>query len=61
MATNEALRAARGRRSVEEICKNCGISVSSYRKYESGSRQPRDKVKIKLSKFLGVSVSDLFF
>ena len=57
----ENLKRARGTRSCEEIAKRADISVSAVRMYESGERIPRDEVKIRLSRVLGVSLVELFY
>lgn len=44
-----------------EVAKCLGISVSAITNYELGVRIPRDEIKIRLAKFYGKSVSDIFF
>lgn len=55
------LRAMRGGRSQQTIASAIGISQSALAMYESGMRNPRDGIKIRLAKFFGVRVSDIFF
>ena len=55
------LRAMRGDRSQHTIASAIGISQSALAMYESGMRNPRDNIKIRLAKFFGVRVSDIFF
>lgn len=57
----ENLKRARGTRSREEIAKKADISISAVHMYESGERIPRDEVKIRLSRVLGVSLVELFY
>lgn len=57
----ERLRAARGDRQRSEIAERAGISLSAIQMYEDGKRMPRDTVKIRLSKVLGVGIADLFY
>lgn len=47
--------------SAREFGKIIGVSQSSISMYESGLRIPRDDLKIKISKFYGVSVESIFF
>ncbi|SEN53056.1 helix-turn-helix transcriptional regulator [Lihuaxuella thermophila] len=51
----------RGDKSRDEVAKAIGISVSALQMYENGRRIPRDPVKIKLAKYYGVSVQEIFF
>lgn len=57
----ENLKKARGNRSREEIAKKAEISVSAVQMYENGDRIPRDAIKIRLSRILGVSIVELFY
>lgn len=57
----DTLRRLRGNISREEVATNCDISVSALAMYETGARVPRDDVKIKLAKFFGKSIEDIFF
>lgn len=51
----------RGSRTQEEVARDNGLSISAVGMYERGERIPRDEVKIKLAKYYGVSVGDIFF
>lgn len=51
----------RGKRKQEEIAKAVGISVSALSMYERGERMPRDEIKIRLAKFYGTTVEEIFF
>ena len=51
----------RGKRKQEEIAKAVGISVSALSMYERGERIPRDEIKIRLAKFYGTTVEEIFF
>lgn len=55
------LRKLRGNRSREEVAAALGLSVSALQMYENGYRIPRDEFKIRLSRYYGVSVQELFF
>lgn len=61
MSVGERLRALRGERTQEEISNELGITKSSYAMYERGERTPRDEVKVRISKYYGVSVQELFY
>ena len=61
MSVGERLRALRGERTQEEISKELGITKSSYAMYERRERTPRDEVKVRISKYYGVSVQELFY
>lgn len=61
MSVGERLRALRGERTQEEISKELGITKSSYAMYERVERTPRDEVKVRISKYYGISVQELFY
>lgn len=61
MSMGETMRALRGAKSQEEVAREVGITKSSYAMYERDERTPRDEVKVRLAKYFGVSVQDLFF
>ncbi len=47
--------------SRETFCKDVDITSSALSMYESGHRVPRDEVKIRIAKRLGMSIEALFF
>jgi putative transcriptional regulator len=51
----------RGGKSREEVANAVGISVSALRMYENANRVPRDDIKIRIARYYGVSVEELFF
>jgi transcriptional regulator with XRE-family HTH domain len=57
----ERLIALRGSKSREEVAKCVGTSVSAIQMYENGRRIPRDEIKVRLARFYGTSVEDIFF
>ena len=57
----ERLIKLRGSLTREMVAKAAGISVSAVSMYENGERIPRDAIKIKLAKFYGMSVQEIFF
>lgn len=59
--TGTILRKLRGDRSQEEIATALGITKSSWAMYERDERVPRDEVKIRIAKFFGKSVEELFY
>lgn len=58
--TGTILRKLRGDRTQEEIAAALGITKSSWAMYERDERVPRDEVKIRIAKFFGKSVEELF-
>lgn len=61
MPYNIMLRKLRGERSQTQVAAALGITKSSWAMYERGERVPRDEVKIKIAKFFGLSVQEIFF
>lgn len=61
MNTAEKLRQLRGNASQKEAAEAIGITTSALSMYENGCRTPRDHIKIKIAKYYGVSVEELFF
>ena len=55
------LKDLRGERTLGEVAKAVGISVSSLGMYETGRRIPRDDVKIRIAKYYGTTVAAIFF
>lgn len=55
------LRELRGNKTVEEVAKDIGISRSALAMYESEERAPRDGIKVKIAKFYGKTVQEIFF
>ncbi len=58
---SERLIELRGRRRQKEVADAVGISQSTYAMYEQGKRIPSDEVKIKLARFFGKTVQEIFF
>jgi len=61
MTAGKILRDLRGKRSQEETAQAIGITKSSWAMYERGERVPRDEVKVKIARFFGKSVQEIFF
>lgn len=57
----ERLICLRGKKSREEVANAVGVSVSAISMYENGERIPRDNIKIKLAKYYGKTVQEIFF
>lgn len=51
----------RGERKQEQVAKEVGISRSALAMYEAGERIPRDEIKVRLARYYGVGVQELFF
>ena len=51
----------RNGRSSNTIANELRISPSALRMYEAGLRVPRDDIKIRIAKFYGENVEDIFF
>lgn len=47
--------------SREMFCNQAGITQSALSMYENGQRIPRDEIKVKIARLLGVSIEALFF
>lgn len=58
---NELLRELRGGKTQEEIAKDIGITKSAWAMYERGERIPRDEVNVKIAKYFGRTIEELFF
>ncbi|MCI5679700.1 MAG: helix-turn-helix transcriptional regulator [Bacteroidales bacterium] len=54
------LRIERGE-TLEYASAAIGISRSALAMYELGERAPRDEVKVKLSKYYGKGIEEIFF
>ena len=55
------LKRLRGIRTMSGLAQELGIPVSTYQSYEYGARHVPDAVKIKIAKYYGLSVSEIFF
>lgn len=51
----------RGNKPREEVAKELEISVSAIQMYENGERIPKDEIKLKIAKYYGKSVQEIFF
>lgn len=55
------LKDARGETPRKDVCEALGISISALMMYENGKRVPRDTIKLKLAKYYGKSIEELFY
>lgn len=58
---NKKMAELRGDRSLRDIAKELEIPYSTYAMIETGHRFPRRNLQLKLAKFYGVTVDELFF
>ncbi|WP_231504276.1 helix-turn-helix transcriptional regulator [Brevibacillus borstelensis] len=58
---NEKMASLRGERSQKQVADELGIPVSTYAMIEAGHRFPRKELQLKLSRYFGVTVDELFF
>lgn len=57
----ERLRILRAGKSRHEVAKDLGISYVLYGMYEQGVRNPSDSNKLKIARYFGVPLFDIFF
>ena len=55
------LRELRGEKSREEVAIAVGVTASAISMYECGARVPHDEIKVRLAKYFGCSVQDIFY
>lgn len=55
------LRELRGKNTLNDTASDLGISISALVMYENGNRIPRDEIKLKIAKYYGKSVEEIFF
>ena len=51
----------RGKKTQEKVANDLGITKSSWAMYERDERVPRDEVKIRIAKYFGKSVQEIFY
>lgn len=61
MPFGEILKELRGNRSQETMAKELNITKSSLAMYERNERIPRDEVKVRIAKYFGKTVQEIFF
>lgn len=55
------LKALRGEKTQKEVADAIGVSSMAISQYEQGERVPNDTVKLKLARYYGKTVEELFF
>ena len=55
------LRELRGEKNAEEVAKALGVTPQAVYMYERGERIPRDEIKIRIAKYFGRTVTEIFF
>ena len=55
------LRKLRGEKCREEVAIAVGVTASAISMYECGARVPHDEIKVRLAKYFGCSVQDIFY
>lgn len=55
------LKQLRGKRTLKTVSEDLGISDSTLNGYELGKRRPKDEIKIKIAKYYGKSIEELFY
>lgn len=57
----ERLQRLRSDRPRERVAKDLGVSLSAMAMYERGERIPRDEIKIRIARYYGKTVQDIFY
>lgn len=60
-ATAKKLRELRGYVPRRVVADALNISISALAAYESGSRIPKDELKVRISKYYNTPITDIFF
>lgn len=55
------MRQLRGERSARDVADAISISESALLMYERGERNPRDDIKVRIARYYGVGVGDIFY
>lgn len=58
---NRKLRTLRGRRTLAEVADAVGVTSQAICQYEKGKRMPTDEVKLRIAKYYGKTVDEIFF
>ena len=61
MSIGEKLIDLRGERSQQQVADDLNISVSALSMYENNNRVPRDEIKVRLARYYGVGIEELFY
>lgn len=57
----ERLKTLRGDRTQKEVADALGLTVAAISQYENGLRIPSDAIKMRIARYYGVSVQEIFF
>lgn len=57
----ERLKALRGDKTQKEVADALGLTVAAISNYENGLRIPTDAIKMRIARYYGVSVQEIFF
>lgn len=57
----ERLKTLRGDRTQKEVADALGLTVAAISNYENGQRIPTDAIKMRIARYYGVSVQEIFF
>lgn len=60
-ANGARLRLLRGDKTQQQVADDLGMTKMMISYYERGIRRPSDETKIKLARYYGARVSDIFF
>lgn len=55
------LRLLRGKRTLADVARAIGVTDQAICQYESGKRMPTDEVKLKIARYYGMTVDEIFF
>lgn len=58
---NQTMKRLRGNKSQRKVANELKIPVSTYAMIELGNRFPRPDLQLKLAKYFGTTVDELFF
>lgn len=61
MSIGEKLKILRGDKTRAEVAKALGIALSTLAMYENNCRVPRDEIKVRISRYYGAPINELFF
>ncbi len=61
MTSGDKLRELRGEKTQSEVAKAVEISDSALSAYEQNDRVQRDEVKVRLARYYGKTVQEIFF
>ena len=61
MSIGEKLKSLRGSKSRAVVANALGIALSTLTMYENNNRVPRDEIKVRISKYYGMPIEELFF